>query len=56
MGGIESSHHYVTGLSVVGGLYFFGVQGVLIGPMLVCALLVFRKIIIHMAEKSGKSG
>ena len=47
---IESSHHYITGLSVVGGLYFFGIQGVLIGPMLVCALLVIRNITMVMAN------
>ena len=47
---IESSHHYVTGLSVVGGMYFFGIQGVLIGPMLVCAVLVMRNITMVMGS------
>ena len=52
---IQSSHHYVTGLSVVGGLYFFGIQGVLIGPMLVCALLVLRKIVMVMAQEKSSN-
>ena len=41
---IESSHHYVTGLSIVGGLYFFGIVGVLYGPLLVCTILIFQDL------------
>ena len=51
---IKSSHHYITGLSVVGGLYFFGLQGVIIGPMLVCALLIISKLMIDLRNASDK--
>lgn len=35
---IEHSQPYLTALSIVGGLTTFGLQGVLIGPMLICFL------------------
>jgi len=44
-GEIKDSHYYVTGLSVVGGLYFLGLEGILFGPMLLCTILIFSKII-----------
>jgi predicted PurR-regulated permease PerM len=52
-GQIQGSHHYVTGLSVVGGLYFLGLEGVIIGPMLLCAILIFAQVFRDYAVGNG---
>ncbi len=35
-GSLRTSHYYATGLSIVVGLSAFGMQGILLGPLLVC--------------------
>ena len=40
---IPDSHPYVTGLSIVLGLYAFDLQGAFIGPMLVCVPVIIYK-------------
>ncbi|KAL6043179.1 Transmembrane protein 245 (Fragment), variant 3 [Balamuthia mandrillaris] len=44
-GEIQGSHHYVIGLSVVGGMYFLGFEGVLVGPLLCCVLFILYKVL-----------
>jgi len=37
-------HPWLTGLSVVGGIYYFGISGAILGPLVLCAVLVCASV------------
>lgn len=37
-------HPYLTALSIVGGMYLFGVEGAILGPLMLCLLIVLTTV------------
>jgi predicted PurR-regulated permease PerM len=51
---VPYSHPYVTGLSLVLGLYTYGFEGILLGPLIVCLTLIILSILSGEAAEDRK--
>lgn len=51
----SAGHPYLTGLSIAGGLYWLGLQGAILGPLLLCFLVIIFQITLSELKESPSS-
>ncbi|CAD6185635.1 unnamed protein product [Caenorhabditis auriculariae] len=52
---VKGSHPYVTGLSIIGGMYWLGLQGAIIGPIVLCLFLVLVNVYLQFVKPTATS-
>ncbi|KAE9554300.1 hypothetical protein FO519_002471 [Halicephalobus sp. NKZ332] len=41
---VKNSHPYVTGLAIIGGMYWLGLQGAIFGPIILCSMVALVNV------------
>lgn len=44
-------HPYLTGLAMAGGVLYFGIEGAIIGPLVLCLLLVTMNFFASLMQE-----